>query len=161
MKTTTTLLIIVFAIFSLVYRSNAQAVDPVKLDQITAKAVIERWTPIPKETTDFNKMGGSPEGDLKVAAFSFRAVGSTYEEYWNFYAELCGIKQRFAEKRMVVSPGKGPKGSYVVSDRAAADGSGHAVSVFLLKTDQYTVTVTIHPTADGKGIEGSLTAVVP
>jgi hypothetical protein len=61
----------------------------------------------------------------------------------------------------VVSPGRGPKGSYVVSDRAAADGSGHAVSVFLLKTDQYTVTVTLHPSADGKGIEGSLTAVVP
>jgi hypothetical protein len=106
-------------------------------------------------------MGGSPEADPKVAAFSFRAVGSTYEEYWNFYADLCGIKQRFAEKKMVVSPGKGPKGSYVVSDRAVVDGSGHAVSVFLLKTDQYTVTATLHPSADGKGIEGSLTAVVP
>jgi hypothetical protein len=161
MRIPVTLTAFAFAILLAACNSKVRAAEPGKSDAITAKAVIERWTPIPKASTDFGKMGGSPEGDPKVAAYSFRAVGSTYEEYWNFYADLCGIKQRFAEKKMVVSPGKGPKGSYVVSDHAAVDGSGHAVSVFLLKTDQYTVTVTLHPSADGKGIEGSLTAVVP
>jgi len=149
------------AFATLATQSDLRTAEPGKPEKLTAKEVIELWTPIPKVVTDFGKMGGSPEGDPKIAAYSFRAIGGTYEECWNFYAERCGLKQRFAEKMMVVSPGKSPKGSYVVSDRAAADGSGHAVSVFLLKTDQYTITATLHPSTDGKSIEGSLTAVVP
>jgi hypothetical protein len=153
--------ILAFAISLWAHSSKLGAAEPAKSEKLTAQEVIELWTPLPKVVRDFGKMGGSPEGDPKVAAYSFRAIGGTYEKCWNFYAELCGIKERFSEKAVLVSPGKSPKGSYVVSDRVAADGSRHAVSVFLLKTDQYTVTVTLHSSTDGKSIEGSLTAVVP
>jgi hypothetical protein len=50
----------------------------------------------------------------------------------------------------------------VVSDRVAADGKGgRGLSVFLLRTDTYTVTVTLQPDPGGKSISGSLGAVVP
>ena len=127
---------------------------------LSAEDVIKAWTPDRKLVTDYNEFGGSPEKNADVAAFSFRAIGPSYEQLWNFYADQCGMKQRYAEKTMLVSPGTGPKGSYVVADIAATDRASKATSVFLLKTDQYTVTATIHPNSDGKSIGGSLTVVM-
>jgi hypothetical protein len=88
-------------------------------------------------------------------------VGPTFEELWNHYAALCGMKQRYAEKKFLVTAKTSPKGSYVVSDRAAADGQGgRGLSVFLLKTDDYVVTVTFQPDPGGNSISGSLSVVV-
>ena len=84
-------------------------------------------------------------------------VGPTFED-----AELCGMKKRYAEKTFLINTDTGPNGSYVVSERASADGKGgRGPSVFLLRTDIYTVTVTFQPDPDGQSISGSLTAVVP
>ncbi|WP_261363101.1 hypothetical protein [Gemmata palustris] len=41
------------------------------------------------------------------------------------------------------------------------DGKQRTVSVFMLKTDTYTVTVTFQPASDGKSIIGSLSVVLP
>jgi hypothetical protein len=95
-------------------------------------------------------------------ASPLRTAGRRIEELWNHYADLCGVKQRYAEKTFLVTADAGPNGSYVVSDRATADGKGgRGLSVFLLKTDAYTATVMFQPDPGGKSISGSLSVVVP
>lgn len=133
-----------------------------KAEKRTAEAVAKMWLPSLKSATDYTQLGGSPKQSPNVAAYSFQVIGPTFEELWNHYATLCGIKQRYAEKTFLVSADAGPKGSYVVSDHQAADGmGGRGTSVFLLKTQTYTVTVTFHPDPGDKSISGSLSAVVP
>lgn len=135
--------------------------EPAKPKQ-TAEEVAKLWSPKLKNATDFGSTGGSPKQSPNVAAYSFKVVGPTFEEVWNHYAKLCGLKQKYAEKTFLISADTGPNGSYVVSDRATGDGKGgRALSVFLLKTDAYTVTVTFQPDPDGKSINGSLSVVVP
>jgi hypothetical protein len=48
-------------------------------------------------------------------------------------------------------------GNYVVNDRMDPKG-GRVLSVFLLRTDQYTATVTIQPDPAGKDVYGSIAA---
>jgi hypothetical protein len=59
-----------------------------------------------------------------------------------------------------MSGGRDAKGTYVVNDRASSDGR-RAMSVFLFRTDRYTVTATIQPDPDGKAMLGSIAAVIP
>jgi RNA polymerase sigma factor (sigma-70 family) len=136
--------------------------EPAKARKVTTDDVIKRWAPKLKNATDYHQIGGSPERSPGVAAYSFKVVGPTFEELWTHYAQLCGVKERYAEKTFLTSANTGPNGSYVVSDRPSADGTGRrGLSVFLLKTDAYTVTVTFQPGPDGKSIVGSLSVVVP
>jgi hypothetical protein len=135
--------------------------EPAKRKQ-TAEDVAKLWSPELKSTTESGQTGGSPKQSPNVAAYSFYVVGPTFEEVWNHYAKLCGLKQKYAEKTFLISADAGPNGSYVVSDRATRDGKGgRALSTFLLKTDAYTVTVTFQPDPDGKSINGSLSVVMP
>jgi hypothetical protein len=138
------------------------AVEPAKPQKLTAKDVIEQWSPQLKTATDYGQMGATLQQSPNVAAYSFRVVGPTIEELWNHYAQLCGMKQRYEEKTFLNSGDTGPNGSYVVSDRAPAPGKvNRGLSVFLLSTDGYTVTVTFQADPDGRSITGSLTAVMP
>ena len=135
---------------------------PAHSKALTAVDVIERWSPRLKNHTDYGQLGGSPQQAPNVAAYSFRVVGPTFEELWNHYAEWCGIKQQYAEKTFLNTADTNAKGNYVVSERPSGDGKGgRGPSVFLLKTDAYTVTVTFQPDPDDRSISGSLTAVVP
>ena len=104
----------------------------------------------------------SPRESSGVAASTFRVVGPSFEGLWNHYADLCGIGDRYEARRFLISGGTGAKGSYVVSDRASSDAKGgRGLSVFLLRTDRYTVTATIQPDPDGKAVRGSIAAVTP
>ena len=139
-----------------------RADDPARPKKPTAEDVIKLWSPKLKSATEYGQIGGSPKPSPGVAAYSFRVAGPTFGDLWNHYAGLCGMKERYAEKAFLAAADVGPKGSYVVSDRAAADGNGgRGLTVFLLRTDAYTVTVTFQPDPDGKSISSSLTAVVP
>jgi hypothetical protein len=141
---------------------GARAEEPAGGKKLTAEDVVKLWTPQLRTTTDYGMTGGSPKQSPNVAAYSFRVVGPTFEEVWNHYARLCGLNERYAEKTFRITADVGPNGSYVVSDRASADGKGgRGLSVFLLKTATYTVTVTFQPDPDGKSISGSLSAVTP
>lgn len=136
--------------------------EPAKAQKPTAEGVAKLWSPELKSATSYHLTGGSPKQSPNVAAYSFRVEGPTFEELWNHYAKLCGIKQQYAEKTFLISADAGPNGSYVVSDRMAADGKGgRGLSVFLLRTDAYTVTVTFQPDLGGESISGSLSAVIP
>jgi hypothetical protein len=135
--------------------------EPARAKKLTAEDVARLWSPELKSATEYAQTGGSPKQSPDVAAYSFRVVGPTFEELWNHYAELCGVKQQYAEKTFLITADTGPKGSYVVSDRVAADGKSRGPSVFLLRTDTYTVTVTFQPDPGGQSISGSLSAVVP
>jgi hypothetical protein len=97
-----------------------------------------------------------------VAVHTFRVVGPSFERVWNHYADLCGIAQRYEPKRFLMSSKSGTKGSYIVSDRASSDAQGgRGLSVFLLRTDRYTVTATIQPDPAAKAVLGSIVAVTP
>lgn len=136
--------------------------EAAKPQKPSAEEIAKRWSPELKSVTEYGQIGGSPKQAPGVAAWSFRVVGPTFEDLWNHYARLCGVKQPYAEKTFLITADSGPSGSFVVSDRAAADGKGgRGLSVFLLKTDEYVATVTFHPDPGGKSISGSLSVIVP
>ncbi len=151
-------------LFSCFFALTLTLAQSARTGKLTAQEVIALWLPRLKTTTDYQATGGSPKESPQVAAHSFRTVGSSYGELWTHYAKLCGMKEQYAEKSYLNIAGTGPNGSYVVSDRVSgeinAKTSGRGLSVFLLKTDDYVVTVTFHPSADGKSIIGSLTAIM-
>jgi hypothetical protein len=138
---------------------GGQADDPKRL---TAEDVITLWKPTPEGAEDLQQFVASPKESPGVAAATFRVVGPSFEVLWNHYAGLCGIPHRYEAKRFLVSGGTGAKGTYVVSDRPSSDARGErGLSVFLLRTDRYTVTATIGPDPDGKAVRGSIAAVIP
>lgn len=130
--------------------------------RLTAEEVIRLWEPKLEGVEDFQQYLASPPESSSMMAATFRVVGPSFERLWNHYADLCGIPDRYEAKRMLISGGTGAKGSYVVSDRMSLDAkAGRVLSVFLLRTDRYTVTATIQPDPDGKAMHGSIAAVVP
>jgi hypothetical protein len=124
-----------------------------------AAEVIKSWEPKLDGVEDYQQFVASPKLSDTMAAATFRVVGPSFERLWNYYADLCGIPDRYAAKRLLNCGRIGAKGTYVISDRASSDTEGRrALTVFLLRTDQYTVTVTIQPDADGKAMLGSIAA---
>ena len=75
------------------------AADPAQPRKLTAEDVIELWSPRGLKTAqDYGQMGASPKQSPNGAAYSFRVIGPTFEELWNHYAQLCGMKLRYQEK---------------------------------------------------------------
>jgi hypothetical protein len=126
-----------------------------------AADVIKSWEPKMDGIEDYQQFVASPKECDMTAAATFRVVGPSFERLWNYYADLCGIPDRYEANRLLNSGRIGAKGTYVVADRAssAAEG-GRRLTVFLLRTDQYSVTVTIHPDSVGKAMLGSFAAVI-
>jgi hypothetical protein len=132
------------------------------LKRLTAEDVIMLWKPMPAGVEDFQQFWASPKESPSVAASTFRVVGPSFEGLWNHYADRCGIGDRYEARRILITGGTNAKGSYVVADRASLDAKvRRGLSVFLLRTDRYTVTVTIQPDPDGKAMLGSIAAVTP
>jgi hypothetical protein len=130
--------------------------------RLTAADVITLWKPMLDGVDDFQQFVASPNDSSAVAAATFRVVGLTFERLWNHYGDLCGIKKRYDARQILMLGGKGAKGTWVVSDRSSslASGAERALTVFLLRTDRYTVTATIEPEPDGKAVRGSIAAVI-
>jgi hypothetical protein len=128
--------------------------------RLTADGLIKLWKPMGDGAEDFQQWVASPKESPREAVATFRIVGPSFEGLWNHYADLCGIATRYDARRVLISGGTGAKGIYVVSDQTSTQGNGgRAFSVFLLRTDRYTVTATIQPDPDGKAMRGSITAV--
>src|SRR3954454_23698326 len=84
----------------------------------TADAVLKGWKPqAAGRRPEFAAFGGSPKDAPDVAALSFRLDGWTFEQVWNFYADKCGVEDRYMEKAILSKTGTGTKGSFVVADR--------------------------------------------
>jgi hypothetical protein len=140
---------------------GSRAEESARAGKPTVEDVADLWLPRLKSASDYQHFGGSPEQSADVAAYSFRVVGPTFEEMWNHYARLCGMKDRYAEKMFRVAGQSSPNGVAMVSDRASGDGKGgRGPSVFLLRAETYTVTVTFAPDPGGASISGSLSAVL-
>ncbi len=139
----------------------AGAADPPK--KLTAEAVVKKWTPkLDKDDASYNRTGGSPKESPDVAGYTFAYKGMTLDEVWNFYADKCGMEERYKEKHYLISTGTSKAGEYVVSGRPVAGGksAAHGETMFLLKTAEYTVTVSFHLDPDGKTVQGSIAAVL-
>jgi hypothetical protein len=155
-----TSLVIGIAVTAFVTRTHGD--EPAKPKKPTVEEVVKQWSPNLESATAFSQIGGAPKKAPNVVAYSFRVAGLTYGDLWNHYAKLCGVERKYDPKYFLRSADDGPKGSYVVSDQDTSDGKGGRVlSVFLLKTDTYTATVTFQPDPDGKSISGSLSVIVP
>jgi hypothetical protein len=129
---------------------------------MTAEEVITLWKPAPEGVVDFQQFVASPKETPGLAAATFRIVGPTFGNLWDHYAALSGIKDRYDPKRLVMTGGTSAKGTYVVTDRPSSIVKWErALSVFLLRTDHYTVTATIQPDPDGKALRGSIAAMIP
>jgi hypothetical protein len=127
----------------------------------SADEVIAQWSPMAVGAEDFQQFSAAPKDSPGVAVCTFRVVGPSFERLWNHYADLCGVKDRYDPKQFLVSGSTSPKGTYIVSDRPASVAhGGRALSVFLLRTEHYTVTTTIQPDPDGKALRGSIAAVI-
>jgi hypothetical protein len=132
-----------------------------KTKGLTALGVIRLWEPKIEGVEDFQVFEAPLEECPGVAAQTFRVVGPSFERLWNHYADLCGIANRYEAKRFLVSSKLGANGGYIVSDRASSDAKGgRGLSVFLLRTDRYTVTATIQPDPAGKAVLGSVVAML-
>ena len=128
--------------------------------RLTADDLITLWKPIPAGVEDFQQFVASPKESTGVEAATFRVVGPSFEGLWNHYADLCGIGERYEASRLMMSGGRSARGTYVVSDRAISLAKRErALSVFVLRTERYTVTATIQPDPDGKAMRGSIVAV--
>lgn len=127
--------------------------------QPAAEAFAGRWLPKLKANTDYQATGG-PQGTT-AAAYVFRVVGPTYEQLWNHYADLCGIRERYAPQHLLNDGGQSAAGRYltlnrppgVIDDRKLI-GPGQAM--FLLQAEDHTATVTFHSSPDAKSLMGSV-----
>ncbi|MDG3005036.1 hypothetical protein [Paludisphaera mucosa] len=129
---------------------------------ITVDEVVELWKPEIRGTRDYRAIGSSPKETPSIAGYTFRIEGPSFEDLWNHYADLCGFPKRYEAKTFQITGDVGPRGSYVVSDLPATVAPiVRGPSLFLLKTDRYTVTATISPDPDGKAVRGSIVAVTP
>lgn len=142
--------------------ANVFAADPAK--KLTGDAVWKEWHPKQiKGVKDYHATGGSPKEAPDVAGLTFTLKGTmTLEDVWNFYAEKCGLEERYKEKHVWMVTKTTPKGECVLSVRLTSldETAKHRETMFLLKTDAYTVAVTLHVDPDGKTIVGSVAAVV-
>src|SRR5262249_48127864 len=130
------------------------------LKRLTAADVITLWEPKPEGVVDFQQFVASPRETETMAAATFRVVGPSFENLWNYYAGLCGIPDRFDASQLLVKGKTGAKGTYVVSDRASSDSPrSRALSVFMLRNERFAVSVTIEPDPAGKAILGSIAAL--
>jgi hypothetical protein len=128
--------------------------------RLTAEDVLTQWEPMRDGVEDFQRFWASPKGSSGEATATFRVVGPSFERLWNHYADLCGIVDRYEVKRFLMSGGTSDKGTYVVNDRGSSATKGkRGLSVFLLRTGRYAVTVTIQPDPDGKAMRGSIAVV--
>lgn len=128
----------------------------------TAEEVVEAWKPTLPGVTDLQTFSAAPKEAPGVAACTFRAVGPSFEAFWNHYADRCGAPDRYEPKRFLVAGTAGPKGVYIISDRMGNDGqAGRGLSLFVLRTEHATATVTIRPDADGKAVLGSIAVALP
>jgi hypothetical protein len=130
--------------------------------RMTTEDVIKLWEPRLDGVKDYQQFVVAPKESSKLAAATFRVVGPSFEGLWNHYAELCGIKDRYEAKHLRITGGSSARGTYVVSDRGSLDARAtRGLSVFMLRTDGYTVTATIQPDPDGKAMLGSIAVVIP
>jgi hypothetical protein len=138
---------------------GGQADEP---NRPTAADVMKTWEPNLEGAKDYQQRGASLAAPLGVAGCTFRVVGPSFEALWNRYAALCGTEYRYEARRLVTAGARGPKGSYIVADRESSDVKGdRGLSLFVLRTERYTVTATIQPDPDGRSVRGSISAVVP
>jgi len=86
----------------------ARGDEPRPAKKVTAGDVLKDWKPKPAgRGKEFEATGGSPKDAPDVAAMSFRLAGWSFEEVWNFYADKCGVADRYQEKNILIATGRG------------------------------------------------------
>jgi hypothetical protein len=104
---------------------------------------------------EYQSVGASaPKDSPNLYAKSFTTSYATLEELWNWYAQKCGIDKKYHEKELHVMSGESKVGSFVLVERLQGDKCSE--SVFGLRTNDYTVSVTLRSAMGGKSVAGTL-----
>jgi hypothetical protein len=130
----------------------AQETVPKKL---TLEAVYQLWKAQVRDATEYHETGTPAGKGADAGAWAFRVSGIEFATLWNHYADLCGMTKRYQAMTVSNMGETGPKGAYVLAERPP-EKDGSRMSVFLLKADGYTATVTIQSSAEAKAIAGTL-----
>jgi hypothetical protein len=142
--------LLAFALFPL--PGVTQDAAPKKL---TLEAVHQLWSAQLQGTTQYHEMGTPAGKGADAGAWSFRVSGIEFAALWNHYAGLCGMTKRYEAMTVSNTGETGPKGAYALAERPP-EKDGSRMSVFLLKAEGYTATVTIQSSAEAKTIAGTL-----
>jgi len=109
---------------------------------------------------DWHDLGaGCPNDSPKLYVVSFRTSQLTFAEAWEFCATKCGADKKYVAYRLETTAGEGGKGSWALVERPGKDGE-RIESLFALRSEKYSVSVTLRPEGGGKSVSGTLTVVV-
>jgi|SRR5262245_42181541 len=132
--------------------------------KLVAKDIADQWLSKAvkgRPGGEYYGVGASaPKDSSKLYAKSFMTSFGTLEELWNFYAQKCGIDKKYNDKELFVLSGESKAGSFVLVERLNRDNRSRSESVFGLRTNEYTVSVTLRSEAGGKSVAGTLVVVV-
>ena len=132
--------------------------------KLVAKDIAAEWLSkanTPRPGGEYQGVGANaPKDSSKIYARSFTTSYATLEELWNFYAQKCGIDKKYNDKELYLLSGESKVGSFVLVERLERDNRNRSESVFGLRTNEYTVSVTLRSERGGKSVAGTLVVVV-
>jgi hypothetical protein len=125
-----------------------------------AQEIAQEWLPRGDGVGDWHDLGaGCPKDSPKLYVVSFRTSQMTFAEAWEFCATKCGADKKYVAYRLETVAGEGGKGSWALVERPGKDGD-RIESLFSLRSEKYSVSVTLRPEGGGKSVSGTLTVVV-
>jgi hypothetical protein len=125
-----------------------------------AQEIARAWIPQKDGVGDWHSLGaGCPKDSPKLYVASFRTSQLTFAEAWEFCATRCGAEKKFVAYRLETTSGKSGRGCWALVERPGKD-LKRIESLFALRSEKYSVSVTLRPEAGGKAVSGTLTVVV-
>jgi hypothetical protein len=126
-----------------------------------AQEIAQAWIPRGEGVGDWHDLGaGCPKDSPKLYVVSFRTSQLTFAEAWEFCATKCGADKKYVAHRLETTAGEGDKGCWALVERPGKDGE-RIESLFSLRGEKYSVSITLRPEGGGKSVSGTLTVVVP
>ena len=125
-----------------------------------AQEIAQEWIPRGDGVGEWHDLGaGCPKDSPKLYVVSFRTSQLTFAEAWEFCATKCGADKKYVAYRLETTAGEGRKGSWALVERPGKD-LERIESLFALRREKYTVSITLRPEGGGKSVSGTLTVVV-
>ena len=126
-----------------------------------AQEIATEWIPQKDAVGDWHDLGaGCPRDSPKLHVVSFRTSQLTFAEAWEFCASKCGADKKYVAYRLETTAGEGEKGSWALVERPGKN-LERIEALFALRSEKYSVSVTLRPENGGKSVSGTLTVVVP
>ena len=125
-----------------------------------AQEIAQDWIPRGHGIGAWHDIGaGCPKDSPASYVASFRTSQLTFAEAWEACATKCGADKKYKAHRLEVTAVKGDKGCWALVERPGR-GLERIESLFLFRSEKYSVSVTLRPENGGKAVSGTLTVVM-